>query len=82
MEAKTLPVNLSLKALKQVDIYLNGRIHERQGGPHYNLAIHISPFSLRKLMVAFKLKTPLWDANPDSFKHLAFKADRRLAPAD
>lgn len=75
VETKTLPVSLSLKVLNQVDIYLKGRIHELQSGPHCTLAVQVPPFSLRKLMAAFNLKPPLWAANPDSFKHLAVKAD-------
>jgi len=69
-----VPVDLTLKAIEQLEIRLKGRIINPAGRPRFDLDVRVSPFSPRKLMAALKQPFPIKTADPKALNSLAFKA--------
>ena len=76
----TIPVDISLKALNQIDIKLKGKLISPAASPQFDLSLEIAPFSLRKLMEALSQPFPMETSDPEVFNHVALKARVKGSP--
>lgn len=76
----TIPLDISINALKQVDMDVKGRIMNPASDPRFDLAISVSPFSPRKLMAAMDQAFPVITADPDVLNQVAFNANLKGGP--
>ena len=70
----TIPVDISLKALNQIDMKLKGKLIDLAASPQFDLSLELAPFSLRKLMEALNQPFPMETSDPEVFNHVALKA--------
>jgi AsmA protein len=68
-----IPVDISVKALKEVDLHLQGSLIEPASSRRFDLAFEISPFSIRKVMSATGQAFPVATADPHALSHVALK---------
>ena len=71
----TIPLDLGVKALKQLEVSLKGEIVDPVVRPQFNLAVEVSSFSPRKLMAALGQTFPVETADAKALDHIALKAD-------
>ena len=76
----TMPVDLSLKALKELTLNLKGKLVDPATTQQFDLAIQLSPFSPRKLMSALGQDFPVKTADPKALNNVALKAQIRGNP--
>ena len=69
-----IPLDLSVRALEQVDIGLKGNVMDPASEPNFDLAINVSPFSPRKLMGAMGKALPVSASDPGVLNRVSFKA--------
>lgn len=69
-----IPLDLSVRALEQVDIGLKGNVMDPASQPTFDLAINVSPFSPRKLMGAMGKALPVSTSDPGVLNRVSFKA--------
>jgi len=69
-----VPIDLSIKALTQLDMNLKGRIENPPEGPRFDLAIGIAPFSPRKLVASLGQSFPATTSDPNALNRVALKA--------
>ena len=74
MGKDTLPVDLSLRAIEQLDIGLKGSIKNAIGEPEFDMAFKVEPFSLRKLLVTLDPSFAATTSDPKVFNHLSLDA--------
>ena len=77
-----LPLNLSVKALNQLDMSLKGKIIDPTTRQAFDLDLTISPFSPRKLIEAMGQTFPVSTADPEALKQVALKAKLKGNPND
>jgi AsmA protein len=70
----TLPVDISLKALEQIDLNMKGKIVDPAESPQFDLAIRLASFSPRKLMEGFGQGFPVETADPEALNLVALNA--------
>jgi len=70
----TIPVDIALKALKQIDLKLKGKLINPAASPQFDLSLELAPFSLRKLMEALNQPFPMETSDPEVLNHVALKA--------
>jgi AsmA protein len=70
----TIPVDISLKALKQIDMKLKGKLINLAASPQFDFSLELAPFSLRKLMEALNQPFPMETSDPEVLNHVALKA--------
>ena len=68
-----VPIDFAVKALKQVDMSLKGKIVSPANKPQFDLALQVSPFSPRKLMEALGQTFPVVTADPKALTRVALK---------
>ncbi|MBW1851720.1 MAG: AsmA family protein [Deltaproteobacteria bacterium] len=73
----TIPMDLSLSALKQLDVKLKGSVSDVASSPRFDLSIEVSPFSPRKLASTLGQKFPIITKDPNALTRFAFNADLR-----
>jgi len=73
----TIPVDLSLSALKQLDVKLKGSVSDAASTPRFDLSIEVPPFSPRKLTSTLGQEFPIVTKDPKALTHLAFNTDLR-----
>jgi AsmA protein len=69
-----IPLDLSVRALEQLDIQLKGNVVDPAVQPKFDLAVNISPFSPRKLMAAMGKAMPISTSDPGVMNRVSFKA--------
>lgn len=69
-----IPLDLSVKALEQVDIGLKGKIVDPASQPNFDLTINVSPFSPRKILAAMGKALPVSTSDPGVLNRVSFKA--------
>ena len=69
----SIPVDLSLKALKQMDLNLKGKIVDPAVSPRFDLAIQLASFSPRKLMENLGQAFPVETTDPEAINLVALK---------
>jgi AsmA protein len=72
-QAKTIPVELSLKALKQLAMRLKGSLENPLTNPGVDMDIEIDPFSPRKLVAELGEKFPVKTSDPEALNSIALK---------
>jgi len=70
----TIPLDLAIKALNQLDMNLKGSITDPTSAQAFDLALQISPFSPRKLVAAIGQSFPVITADPNALTRVALKA--------
>ena len=70
----TMPVDLSIKALKELEMNLKGKLVDPATTQQFDLALQVSPFSPRKLMSALGQDFPVKTADPNALNKVALKA--------
>ncbi|CAN2039515.1 AsmA protein [Candidatus Magnetomoraceae bacterium gMMP-15] len=68
----TIPLNLSIKALNELNINLKGNISNLAANPSFDFEFDVSSFSLKNLIAS--LGEPLSTSDPEALKSLAVKA--------
>jgi AsmA protein len=76
----TVPLDISVNALKEVDMDVKGRIINPAAGPRFDLAVSVSSFSPRKLVAALDQAFPVITADPDVLNRVAFNANLKGDP--
>lgn len=71
----TIPLDLSVKALKLLDMNLKGKVINPAANPQVELTIKVSQFSPRKLSAAMGKALPDVTADPKVLNRMALKAD-------
>jgi AsmA protein len=70
----TIPVDLNVKALKQLILQLKGNIKNPASKPGIDMAVEIKAFSPRKLMAALNQTFPVATSDPKALDRVALKA--------
>ncbi len=76
----TLPVDLSIKALKELEMNLKGKLVDPATNQQFDLALQVSPFSPRKLMTALGQDFPVKTADPKALNRVTLKAQLKGNP--
>jgi len=77
-----LPLDLSVKALNQLEMSLKGKIIDPTTRQAFDLDLTISPFSPRKLVESMGQTFPVSTADPEALKQVALKAKLKGNPND
>ena len=72
-QTAAIPIDLTLKALKQLVIQLKGSLDNPLTNPGVNLDIDISEFSPRKLVAELGLEFPVKTSDPKALNSIAIK---------
>jgi AsmA protein len=73
----TIPLDLVVKALKELDISLKGNIVNPATRPQFDLALQVSSFSPRKLVAALGQTFPVTTADPEALNRVSLQAKVR-----
>jgi AsmA protein len=76
----TMPVDLTIKALKELEVDLKGKLVDPATNQQFDLALQVSPFSPRKLMSALGQDFPVKTADPKALDKVALKAQLKGNP--
>ncbi|MES0349327.1 MAG: AsmA family protein, partial [Desulfobacteria bacterium] len=76
----TIPLDLAVQALKQLEISLKGKIVDPLERPQFDLALQVSPFSPRKLVADLGQTFPIKTADPKVLDHVALKVNLKGDP--
>jgi AsmA protein len=76
----TIPFDLSLSALNQLEASLNGKIQTPTEKPAVDLKVKISEFSPRKLMKELGQEFPIETADPDAINRISLEAGLKGSP--
>ena len=71
----TIPLDLDIKALKELILQLNGKVSNPGSKPGIDMAVEIKAFSPRKLMAALDQTFPVATSDPDALGRVALKAN-------
>jgi AsmA protein len=71
----TIPLDLDIKALKELVLQLNGKVSNPGSNPGIDMAVEIKAFSPRKLMAALDQTFPVATSDPDALGRVALKAN-------
>jgi AsmA protein len=71
----TIPMDLDIKALKELVLQLNGNVKNPGSKPGFDMTIEIKAFSPRKLMAALDQAFPVATSDPDVLDRVALKAN-------
>ena len=70
----TIPVDVKIKALQQLETRLQGQVVNPAGSLRYDLHVQVASFSPRKLLATLNQKFPVITADPQALNHVALKA--------
>jgi len=76
----TIPLDFVVKALKQLDINLKGKVVDPATRPQFDLALQVSSFSPRKLVAALGQAFPVTTADPEVLNLVGLKAKLKGDP--
>ncbi|MES0362725.1 MAG: AsmA family protein [Desulfobacteria bacterium] len=76
----TIPLDLAVQALKQLEISLKGKIVDPLERLQFDLALQVSPFSPRKLVADLGQTFPIKTADPKVLDHVALKVNLKGDP--
>jgi len=76
----TMSLDIAVKALKELQMTLKGKVVDPAVKPQFDVAIDISPFSPRKLMEALGQTFPVATADPKALTSVALKAEVKGNP--
>lgn len=72
-QVETIPIELSLKALKQLVVRLKGSLENPLTNPGVNLDIEVAEFSPRALVAELGQEFPVKTSDPDALSSIALK---------
>ncbi|MGD8983937.1 MAG: AsmA family protein [Desulfobacteraceae bacterium] len=75
-----MPVDLSIKALKELEVNLKGKLIDPATTQQFDLALQVSPFSPRKLMSALGQDFPVKTADPNALNKVGLTAQLKGNP--
>ncbi|MDY7038585.1 MAG: AsmA-like C-terminal region-containing protein, partial [Thermodesulfobacteriota bacterium] len=78
----TIPFDIAIKALEQVDMGLRGRVTDLATQQLFDIAFQVSPFSPRKLIAALDQSLPLTTADPEALNNITLNASIKGNPND
>lgn len=78
----TIPFDIAIKALEQVEMSLKGRITDPAAQQRFDIAFQVSPFSPRKLIAALDQSFTVTTADPEALNKVALKARIKGNPSD
>jgi AsmA protein len=70
----TLPLDISLQALEQLELNLKGHLVDVTVRPEYDLTLQISPFSARELFAALGQTFPVITSDPEALNRISMEA--------
>lgn len=70
----TIPIDLVIKALEEININLKGSITDPKTNPNFDMNIEIASFSPREVFTKLGKDFPLATSDPDVLKHVALMA--------
>ena len=76
----TIPLEIAIKALKQLNISLKGQLTDSATKLWFDMAIKVSPFSPRKLMESLRQAFPVKTADPEALNRVALKFNLKGDP--
>ena len=76
----TIPLDLVLKALTELDISVKGKIVDATSRQQFDMAIQVSPFSPRKLFTALGQEFPVTTTDPKALNKVALKVNLAGGP--
>lgn len=76
----TMPVDLSIKALKELQVDLKGKLVDPATNQQFDLALQVYPFSPRKLMSSLGQDFPVKTTDPNALNKVALKAQLKGNP--
>ena len=76
----TIPLNLAIKALKELNISIQGKIIEATSSQQFDMALEVSPFSPRKLFTALGQDFPVETTDPKALNKVALKVNLAGSP--
>jgi AsmA protein len=76
----TVPLDIAIEALKQVQMGLKGEIIDPATLLKFNVAVDVSPFSPRKLVAALGETFPVETADPKALDRIAFRVKLKGDP--
>jgi AsmA protein len=71
----TIPLNLSVRALEQIDVDIKGHVTDPVTRPNFDINVKVSPFSPRKLMAAMGEALPVSTTDPKAVSRVSFNGD-------
>ena len=69
-----IPLNVSVKALKELTATLKGHLQDAMSGPQFDLALTVEPFSPRKIFTALKAPFPVATADPEALSRVGLRS--------
>ena len=76
----TIPLDLVLKAVKELDMSVKGKIADAASNPQFDIALDVSPFSPRKLFTALGQEFPVKTTDPNALNRVALKVNLAGGP--
>ena len=76
----SVPLDLSIKALDELNLTLTGKVNNAAGNPQIEIAANATPFSLRKLMGRLGMEQTIQTADPNVLQKVAFEANINADP--
>ncbi|MFH1481766.1 MAG: AsmA family protein [Pseudomonadota bacterium] len=70
----SVPIDITVKAIKEINMSVKGRIVEPVTSQQFEFDLQISPFSPRKLMAALGQAFPVQTADPNALNSVSLKA--------
>jgi len=70
----TLPLDVSIKAFKELTVNLKGHLQNATGDPQFDLALAVEPFSPRKVFTALKAPFPVATADPEALGRIGLRS--------
>jgi AsmA protein len=75
-----IPVDMRLNAIEQLTVAIEGTITDPIASPEIDLALTVSPFSLKKVMNAVLPQQPVKTSDPDALEKIAINAHLKGNP--
>jgi len=72
-----IPLDVSVKAFKELNVSLKGQLQDMMAGPQFDLALAVDPFSPRKVFAALGTPFPMATADPEALSRVGLKSKIR-----
>ena len=69
-----IPLDVSVKALKEVNASLKGHVQDAMAGPQFDLALAVDTFSPRKVLAALGAPFPVATADPEALSRVGLRS--------
>ena len=72
-----IPLDVSVKAFKELNVSLKGQLQDVMAGPQFDLALVVDPFSPRKVFASLGAPFPVATADPEALSRVGLKSKIR-----